>query len=301
MPELPEVETIIIGLRDLLINKSVLAVEVKDYNHKINGDLTNLINNSVISINRFGKYLIFNFSNKKTLLVHLRMTGQFIFEDLNARLRKSYEGQQHKTTKISDLDEIINQNSVINKKSKVKFYLKDNLDRLYLLIYNDWRKFGTMNLIESKDLKKIFKSKNLGEDALSESLTFSLFNHILSKKGRSKIKSTLMDQKVISGLGNIYAQEVCFFAKVLPDRKINTLNSNEIKLLYDGMRSILIKAIKFNGTSFDNAYVTSKGVPGDFSTFLNVYMIKQCKVCSTDIKNVKINSRSSYFCPNCQD
>lgn len=301
MPELPEVETIITGLRDLLINKFVLAVEVKDYNHKIKGDLTNLINNNVISINRFGKYLIFNFSNKKTLLVHLRMTGQFIFEDLGVKFKKSCKEQQNKTTKISNLDEIINQNSVNNKKSKVEFYLKDNQDKLYLLRYNDWRKFGTMNLIDSKGLRVFFKNKNLGKDALSKDLSISLFNQILSKKGRSKIKSTLMDQKVISGLGNIYAQEVCFFAKVLPDRRINTLNSNEMKLLYDGMRSILTKAIKFNGTSFDNAYVTSKGVPGNFSTFLNVYMIKKCKVCRTDLKNIKINSRSSYFCQNCQN
>ena len=103
MPELPEVETIINGLRHLLVNKTFFAIEIIDYDHKINGDLNDLIGKKIISMGRFGKYLIFNFSNNKTMLVHLRMTGQFIFDNLEIHnLLNPDNVQPDKQTKLID-------------------------------------------------------------------------------------------------------------------------------------------------------------------------------------------------------
>lgn len=110
----------------------------------------------------------------------------------------------------------------------------------------------------------------------------------------------LLDQKVIAGLGNIYAQEACFLAGIVPERKVGTLNDKDLGKLYLAIREILTKAIEFNGTSFDTAYVTSEGEAGEFSQFLNVYHKNVCKVCNSKITQIKMNSRGTYYCNVCQ-
>ena len=271
MPELPEVETIKKGLNNTIINQDISNIEIKDYHKNIRGDLINQVGSKIIEVKRRAKYLIFNLSNKNSLIVHLKMTGQFI-------PISNYE--------VYGPD----------KSTRVIF----NFDKDAKLLFNDWRKFGEIIVIKTKNVGSFFLQKNLGPEPLDEDFTFQIFSKILSKKRRSRIKPTLMNQRVIAGLGNIYAQEACFLSHILPDRKIESLTLEESRLLYDSIKLILVDAIKFNGTSFDTTYVTAKGVPGEFAQFLNVYGLKRCKTCKNYLKNIKLNSRSSYYCPKCQ-
>jgi len=249
MPELPEVETIRKGLEKKLVGKQISQIKRFDQMDNISNDLVKQTETKINKILRKGKYLIFELSNKNSIIVHLRMSGQLLFESKN-----------------------------MSEKSK----------------------FGTMNIVPTNEINNFFESKGLGVEPLSTSFTLDKFNEIMHKKAKSKIKNTLMDQKVIAGLGNIYAQEVCFYAGVLPERKIETLTKTELEKLYKGVGEILTKAIEFNGTSFDQAYVTSNGTPGEFSQFLKVYQQHNCKECNNKLSLIKMNSRGTYYCNKCQ-
>ena len=169
------------------------------------------------------------------------------------------------------------------------------------MLFNDWRKFGVIKVVRTKLLKEYFKEKGLGPEPLDEKFKFQNFATIINKKRRSKIKNVLLDQKVIAGLGNIYAQEACFLSNLHPERKIESLTLSETKKLFESIKSILNDAIKFNGTSFDSAYVTSNGDVGNFFNFLKVYKKSNCKSCNSKIEKIKMNSRGTYFCPKCQN
>lgn len=270
MPELPEVETIRKGLEKKLIDKVIYQIKRFDQIDNISKDLSNQSGAKINKVLRRGKYLIFELSNQNSILVHLRMSGQLIFKDCS--------------------------NSKFSSATRVAFSLSNN----HNLMLNDFRKFGTMEIVPSINVENYFQNKGLGPEPLSEKFTSVKLNKILEKKAKSKIKNVLMDQKSIAGLGNIYAQEVCFYAKVNPERKVETLNNKELKKLHLGIKEILTNAIEFNGTSFDQAYVTPNGESGNFSEFLKVYHQQKCKECSNKISLIKMNSRGTYYCSRCQ-
>ncbi len=271
MPELPEVETIKRGLEKNIVGKIIENISVLDDKDSIDSNL-NLQNNSVIkSLDRRAKYLIINLSNENSLVIHLRMTGQLIFSNYSENKQKS-------------------------SATRVLFNFQDYSH----MLFNDWRRFGEIRIVKTKELEQYFKDKKLGPEPLDENFKFQDFAQIINKKKNSKIKNVLLDQKVIAGLGNIYAQEACYLSNIHPERKIGTLTLSETKKLYESIRYILNEAIKFNGTSFDSAYVTSKGSAGNFFDFLNVYKKNKCKSCENKIELIKMNSRGTYFCPECQ-
>ena len=271
MPELPEVETIRSGLEKSIVGKVISSIWIGDYLPNISGGLLkNQVGTKFVKAGRRAKFLFFDLSNGKSLIVHLKMTGQFIPCNDASKIKSN------STRVIFDFDDSSS------------------------LVFNDTRKFGFIKIIDSDEVEGFFASKGIGPEPLDENFTFENFISVLAKKSRSRIKPTLMDQKVIAGIGNIYAAEGCFYAKVLPQRKIETISREELKLLYRGIREILSKAIEFNGTSFDEAYVTAKGVPGEFSKFLQVYGQDSCKSCNTTLEDLRLNSRSSKYCPNCQ-
>ena len=286
MPELPEVETIRRELVSRIVNKKIASVEVKKPNlvkNRLKDFISFLEGNKINDIKRRGKLLVFVLKNKKHLLIHLKMTGQLIF-----RQGKTIIGGGHPFPVNKDWQ-------LPNKYSHIIFTFSNGSQ----LFFNDMRQFGYLKIVEENEFLKILD--DYGIEPLTADFTLRNFKDILSKS-RTAIKALLMDQKKIAGLGNIYASEVCFFAKVEPLRPANTLNEKEIRDLYRGCELILKKAIAKRGTTFNN-YVDASNKQGNFSQLLQVYgrAGEKCRRCKKGIiVKIKINNRSTYYCNYCQ-
>jgi formamidopyrimidine-DNA glycosylase len=283
MPELPEVETIRRGLETAVLNKRISALEVKK--HKLLRNKTAyfidiLKNNSIVSIDRIGKLLIFVLADKQHyLLIHLKMTGQLIYQDGGDIIAGG-----HNLGFTEGLP---------NKYSHIIFYFADGSN----LFFNDMRQFGYMELVQDKDIV----IDRFGIEPGKKDFTLKNFKDIF-KNRRISIKQVLLNQKLISGIGNIYADEICFRAKVLPDRKVNQLSDEDIKRLFDASKYIIEKAVEKRGTTFSD-YRDTSGREGNFVKYLKVYgrAGKQCLRCRQEsIKKVRLGGRGTHFCPNCQ-
>jgi formamidopyrimidine-DNA glycosylase len=167
------------------------------------------------------------------------------------------------------------------------------------LFFNDLRKFGWIKIVSETDLPKIFSGT--GVEPLSKDFTLKKFKEILTRYPKRKIKSLLLDQTLIAGLGNIYVDESCFLAGILPTRIVRSLTSNKIKKLHQSIIAVLKLAISKKGTSARD-YVRANGQPGSFVPYLNVYgrAKEKCKICGTKISKIKLNGRGTHFCAHCQ-
>ncbi|MFH0854440.1 MAG: bifunctional DNA-formamidopyrimidine glycosylase/DNA-(apurinic or apyrimidinic site) lyase [bacterium] len=273
MPELPEVETIKKELEEKILGKKIAKAElilpkITNFNQK---DFIKRIKNSkIIFIERKAKNLVIKLSNKENILIHLKLTGQLIY----------FAPKKYKKQKYTHLI----------------FYFSDGSK----LLYNDLRQFGYVKLLSTEELEKYFKKQNFGINPIDKNFTLTKFNEMLKKK-RGKIKVVLMDQKFIAGIGNLYAAEICYFAKVRPDKEISKLNGKKVSELFQGIKKILQKAIKYKGSSVEN-YVDIYGKKGEFVPHLKVYRRegKKCLRCGVEIKAMKLGGRGTYFCPQCQ-
>ena len=269
MPELPEVETVKNHLSSLIKGEVIKSVEVRWDNlianvSKIEFE-SKLKNQKINEIKRKAKYLIFELNNFY-LLSHLRMEGKYILKN--------------------DLS--------LNKHDHIIFYLESKK----FLIYNDVRKFGKFYLFNKET--DIFKEKPLsliGVEANSNELTFSYLKEKFEKKNIA-IKTVLLGQSVLSGLGNIYANEVLFKALVNPHKLASSLNDLEINNIIKYSKEILDKAILLGGTTIRSFKVDD--IDGRFQNDLNVHMKKTCPKCGELISKDFINKRSSYYCKSCQ-
>lgn len=276
MPELPEVETLKRELR-LVVGKKFKTATVFSKQLK---------NKKITSVERRAKILIITLSDGQKLLVHLKMTGQLIFKPAKG-LPAGRQGKM-----------IIGGHPERNpfKYTRAKFTFTDN-SKLY---FNDLRKFGWLKLLKPHHAEKILNRH--GVEPLSKAFTFSHFQNLLKKYQNRPIKTFLLDQTVIAGLGNIYVDESCFSAKILPTRKVSTPTNPEQKLLHQAIIKILKLAIQKKGTSARN-YVRSDGTKGGFVPHLNVYGRKgeKCKRCKKAvITKIKFHGRGTHFCENCQ-
>ncbi|MDP2737113.1 MAG: bifunctional DNA-formamidopyrimidine glycosylase/DNA-(apurinic or apyrimidinic site) lyase [bacterium] len=283
MPELPEVETIVRDLNKKLKNKKIVAVLSLDKKvfHLSKGDVKNILGRIVRGVGRRAKMIIFDLTDYY-LIMHLKMTGQLVYQD--------------KTLLIAGGHPIANQDKKLpNKFSRVIFKFNDK-SRLY---FNDVRRFGWIKLLSRDEFIKF--SSYLGVEPLSPDFTLDYFNKILSLRQKISIKQALLDQKYISGIGNIYADESLFIARIKPIRKIKTLKFGEIKKLWRAIPKILKYAIKHRGTSF-NDYVDAQGQAGNFVKFLKVYGREgdKCKACGQLIKKMKLGGRGTHWCDYCQ-
>jgi len=270
MPELPEVETIRSQLDRALKGKKIGRVLVRlpkmvklslaKFKKAVEGA-------KVEGVERRAKLLIIKLSGGNSLVIHLKLSGQLVF------------------------------NGEIGKHSHLIYYFTDNS----YLVHNDLRKFGYIKLFSEKDLEKYLDEMNFGPEPLSKTFLFDLFKERIKRRERSVIKTLLMDQSFISGIGNIYACEILFFAKVLPDRKVGTLKAGEIEAIYREIKRVLTLALKKKGAS-DRDYVDAYGRKGGYMPIVRVYQREgeDCLVCGAKIKRIKMGSRSSYFCPKCQ-
>ena len=288
MPELPEVEVVKRSLTNKTQNLIIKAVKINDgrLRYKINRNkIKKIIGLKFKKISRRSKYLLFFFDKDIVMLVHLGMTGKFFF--VNSKRRK------YKTSFYYDLNE---------EKDKKHDRIIFDLSNDNKLIYNDIRKFGFIKFVKRVSLDQNIHLKHLGPEPLSTEFSVEYFKNFI--KGRQRtIKDLLMDQKFISGLGNIYVNEILFFSGVRPTKKIKKLTNSEIQKIIKFSKKIITKAIILGGSSIKD-FSSGSGKKGLFQQHFSVYGKKgeNCsKVkCLGKIKKIVIANRASFFCSKCQ-
>jgi len=286
MPELPEVEVVRKSLNRKIKNKEIKKVLVKNKNlrFKVPSDFKNFLKNKkVINVNRFSKYLILCLNNKSYCLIHLGMSGTIHLLNL-------------KEKNIITNTSFYNSPLLPNKHNHIEIFFKD-----LKLIYNDPRRFGFFQILNNDDqLKKRFI--HLGPEPFQSTFNLKYLRNFF--KGKEKnIKSFLIDQNFVSGIGNIYASEILFLSKINPFKKAKLLSENDCKKIISNSRKILLQAIKRGGSSIKN-FKNSNGNSGSFQKEFNAYQREgeKCKNsrCKGMIKKVFISNRSTFFCDICQ-
>lgn len=287
MPELPEVETLKRELAKFVKDKKIKSVKV--HWPKMVQPLTpvkfqnRIKNKTIIDIKRRAKMLIFELSDSNFLTVHLKMTGQLIFQPKKGDLVFGGHPQQGGTSGLP------------NKFTHVVIDFSDGTN----LFFNDMRKFGWMRYVNAEELYPLIS--HFGVEPLSKSFSLSAFKLLLGLYPNRIIKQFLFDQGLVAGLGNIYIDEACHYAGILPTRRVATLTSAEVKRLHQGIQDILKLSISKKGTSFSD-YVQLDGKQGQFVKWLKVYNKagQKCQRCGTPITKIKLNGRGTHFCSKCQ-
>jgi formamidopyrimidine-DNA glycosylase len=280
MPELPEVETIRLGLIKHLVGHKIVDIEIR-IPKLFAGNRNDVIGAKIIGLKRIGKGLIIELDNDFVLAVHLKMTGQLIYSD--------------KTTQSLILSPKIGGPRLPSEYSHIIFSLDNNA----FLYYNDLRQFGWIKVVRKDELMQIPFFKDMGPEPLKD-LTLEKFEKIVSASNLA-IKVLLMDQKKIGGIGNIYANDALFEARINPSRKAKSLQNEEIKKLYDSILKVLQKSLDYGGSSDEN-FVNALGQEGDYQKHALVYGRegKKCQVCGGIIQKIKLGGRGTFFCPACQ-
>lgn len=272
MPELPEVETVKEVLKSKILGKIIKDVKIFHYpiieTPSINDFKKNIIKQEIIDIKRRGKWLMFEL-NDYFLLSHLRMEGRYYIKD------KKEE---------------------VDKHEHVCFLLSDNSE----LRYKDTRKFGRMHLIEKENVYNIKPLSELGLEPWDESLNVSYLKEKYMKI-KLPIKTVLLDQSIIVGIGNIYADEILFLCNINPLVSAKSLNDEDLKNIIKYTKKVLESAIKKGGTTI-RTYESSEGVHGRFQNELLIHNCegKECTICHSIIKKIVVNGRGTYYCPKCQ-
>ena len=268
MPELPEVETTVKSL-NILKNKKVtnLDVHAKKLRYSIpHAQLKKIVNYKIINLRRISKYVILDFENAKSIIIHLGMSGRL---------------------------KILNNKIPIKKHDHLVFRFNNQK-----LIYNDARRFGFVDIVESGKINNVRYIKKLGIDALdinlSEEYLFKKFH-----KSNVLIKQLLLNQYIVAGIGNIYACEILYDAKISPLRKGKSLKKYQIGTIVKSIRKILKKAIKYGGSSISD-YVSPDGTLGNFQNNFKVYGRAGYKIKGYEIKKEVLYGRSTFFCPKIQ-
>lgn len=285
MPELPEIETLKKGLRKYILGRTMEDVEVR-VPKIFQGDKRDVIGAKVDNIKRIGKGIIIELDNDFVLAVHLKLTGQLV-----------YVGKETQGKKISPKTG----GSLPSKFTHVIF----NLNKGYLY-YNDVRRFGWIKVMHKDDTMSLPFFKEMGPepdvtgDITGKVLTFDYFSNIV-KRSKMAIKILIMDQKRIGGIGNIYANDALFMARIDPRRAAETLTQEEIKKLYDSIFAVLKEGLKYGGSS-DVNYVHADGEEGNYQFHTLIYgkTGEPCLSCSGLVKKIFLGGRGTYFCPACQ-
>lgn len=271
MPELPEVETVKNVLKELTLNKTIKNVDVLR-KQTIEGNSVQFIKNlqgeTIVDFERIGKFIIFHLTNKKVLISHLRMEGKYFLKD---------------------------EKSPLTKHDLIVFHFTDNTK----LLYNDTRRFGRMSLETLETYKKNPPLSKVGPDPF-----FIKDSTVLQKAFKNKtiaIKTALLDQSIMSGLGNIYVDEVLFACKIHPETPAKLINEKQLNLILEQSKIVLSHAIKAGGSTI-KTYHPKEGISGNFQVNLKVYGKKDssCLNCGTKLRKIFVNGRGTTYCPNCQ-
>ena len=298
MPELPEVETIRRGLNKFILNKNVSSVKILCDKSFI-GPKEVILGQKIINIRRFGKALIFDFENGVSMMVHLRMTGQLIFRASGEESGQNYlemiEAGDFKTTLYTEksfagLFEICKEDEANSGASQV----------IGTLYFNDQRKFGFCKVIETSEIEADSFIKKLAKEPWAMSV--EEFKKNLMRHKNAEIKPTILDQSVIAGLGNIYADEALYMTKIHPERLTLSLSDSEIAELLEAAGVVMQRSIDSGGSTMAT-YVKADGTKGNYlEKFAQVFRREgePCNRCGTEIIKLKVAGRGTHICPNCQ-
>lgn len=282
-------ETITRGLKKQLVGQKITRVDVLNEG-TIEFDLrliTEVITEQKISaIWRRAKVLIWDLSSGYSLLFHLKMTGQFVLRNAQSQ---TFSGG-HPTASMQD------DSDLPDSSTRVIFSLEDG-SRLY---FNDQRKFGWIRLLPTAEVHSDKFLSSVGPEHDSQSFTPKyLWDKI--KNRITPIKALLLDQKIVAGIGNIYADEALHLAKIHPARKASSLSKAETAVLFNAVLSVLADGIKYGGTSFDK-YVNAQGEPGNYIKHARVFKREgqTCRVCGDTIIKTRVAGRGTHYCPTCQ-
>lgn len=287
MPELPEVETIKRGLQTILIDKAISEVDFdwpKSFpNSKQDTELF-LIGSKIIDIERKGKAIIIKLDSDYSLAIHLKMTGQLVYRSEDFSF-----GAGHPNNSLIG--------SLPDSSTRVTISFVDGA-KLY---FNDQRKFGWIRLIANIELPNIDFFKKLGPDALSNSLTSKAFIDRLRRKKNSTIKAAILDQSTLAGVGNIYADEALWYAKIHPATRVVEIPNRKLSKLLEGIKYVMTKSIESGGSS-DRNYVNHEGKKGNYLNFAEVFRKngQPCSRCTTEILKIRVAGRGTHLCPRCQ-
>lgn len=287
MPELPEVETVRRGLESLIVGrivKSAVSDTPKSFPNAPADIASFLIGSKIIHIRRRAKVLMIDLDNGYTLMVHLKMTGQLVFRDGDVAF-----GAGHPSNSLIG--------ELPDKSTRVILEFTDG-SRLF---FNDQRKFGWMKLLPSIEIPNIDFMKKVGPEPLEDNFTSADFEARFKRRAKTSIKAALLDQTVVAGVGNIYADESLWGAKIHPQRLVGSLSSKDYALLYAELRAVMNLAIE-KGGSTDKNYVNAEGKRGSYMDFARVFRRegKPCPRCGTTIIKFKASGRGTHICPYCQ-
>jgi len=303
MPELPEVQTVVNDLQRITGDtitgfhtdwkRAISTISPAVLEKKITGK-------KIISVRRLSKFIVLDLSSRESLLLHLRMTGQLLINNKCKNTSKLIKPPlvcrpEFISGSRGMLKQVQHDNTPYTKHLHHIFYLKKNGS----LEFHDIRKFGTISLRPTSEI--IPENFKLGIDPFDNNFTASHLSELLRMRPGKPIKDLLLDQSLISGIGNIYASEMLFDCKILPSKKAAMLSTQEIKGLYKSIKKILNKAIRMRGTSVSD-YRDGNGKKGSFQKVLRVYKKhgQKCVICGTIIAKSIIGQRSTFYCPKCQ-
>lgn len=282
MPELPEVQTVVSQLDERVKGKTIERFWT-GWEKKILNSLAtfkkHIIGAQILGARRIGKHIIIDLDNGYSLIVHLKMTGHFLY--------KTPETQDNEAFTEDPRNGFIHHKIFFTDGTRLEF--------------SDMRKFGWLRVEKTSEVESLKSIASLGIDALSPELTQGVFGTLLEKRQARTIGEFLLEQDQLAGVGNIYRSEALFLAGVLPGRRVATLTPEEQKRILPSVKKVLRAAVRLQGTS-DGDFRDLDGLAGNFQRTLNVYQRhgEPCKKCATIIVRKKLGQRSIFFCPECQ-
>lgn len=286
MPELPEVETVKRGLERLIVGRIIedaISDTAKSFPNPDSEVRQFLLGASVTGVRRRAKVLLIDLSTDYTLVTHLKMTGQLVFRG------DEVFGAGHPN------DSLVG--TLPDKSTRVTITFTDG-SHLY---FNDQRKFGWMRLMPTISVGEIDFMKKLGPEPLEDSFTADVLYERLRRRKNTNIKAALLDQTVLAGVGNIYADEALWGAKIHPGTLVKNLTTTKVALLHQELRYVMDLSIK-KGGSTDKNYVNAEGKRGSYIDFARVFRRedKACPRCGTIILKTRVAGRGTHLCPLCQ-
>lgn len=286
MPELPEVETVRRGLQELIIGRTVIRVDhdtPKSFPNASADVQQFLVNASITDVRRRAKVLMIDLSSEYTLVIHLKMTGQLVYRG------ETVFGAGHPNVSLIG--------QLPDRSTRVTIEFVDGSK----LFFNDQRKFGWVRLLPTLEVSNIDFMKKVGPEPLEADFTAGEFAGRFSRRAKTSIKAALLDQTVVAGVGNIYADESLWGAKIHPKRLVGTITPDEFELLYTELRAVMNLAIE-KGGSTDKNYVNAEGKRGSYMDFARVFRREgqECPRCQNEIIKFKAAGRGTHICPYCQ-
>ena len=287
MPELPEVETVRIGLQAFLPGKRVASVRhdwPKGFPNSEADVNAFLLRASIKDVRRRAKVLLIDLDTDYTLVIHLKMTGQLVYRSAEGNFGAGHPNE----SLIGELPD---------RSTRVEFTFTDDSK----LFFNDQRKFGWVRLLPTIEVEHLDFFQKVGPEPLATDFTADDFIARLTRRAKSGIKAVLLDQTVVAGIGNIYADESLWGARIHPETKVQDIPRRQLEELYEALRAVLRLSIE-KGGSTDRNYVNAEGKRGSYLTFANVFRRegKPCARCGTTIIKTRVAGRGTHTCPHCQ-